>query len=49
MQDRPIGKTDMSAGIIGLDIEPLDNKPYAIAEEVMENPFGDLLYLANLW
>ena len=36
MQHRPIGKTDMSASIIGLGTEHLDNKPYAIVEEVVD-------------
>ena len=35
MQYRPIGKTGMSAGIIGLGTEHLDNKPYAVVEEVI--------------
>ena len=36
MQYRPIGKTGMSASIIGLGTEHLDNKPYEIAEEVIQ-------------
>ncbi|MDL2279569.1 aldo/keto reductase [Desulfovibrio sp. OttesenSCG-928-G11] len=32
---RPIGKTGMSAGIIGLGTEHLDNKPYPVVEEVI--------------
>lgn len=35
MQYRSIGNTGMSAGIIGLGAEHLDNKPYAIVEEVI--------------
>lgn len=35
MQYRPIGKTGMSASIIGLGTEHLDNKPYALVEEVI--------------
>ena len=35
MEYRPIGKTGMSAGIIGLGAEHLDNKPYAVVEEVI--------------
>jgi len=33
---RPIGTTGMSAGIIGLGTEHLDNKPYEIVEEVID-------------
>ena len=36
MQYRPIGKTGMSAGIIGLGTEHLDNKPYEVIEEVID-------------
>ena len=32
---RPIGKTGMSASIIGLGAEHLDHKPYEICEEVI--------------
>jgi aryl-alcohol dehydrogenase-like predicted oxidoreductase len=32
MQYRPIGKTGMSASIIGLGMEHLDNKSYEITE-----------------
>lgn len=35
MQYRPIGKTGLSASIIGLGSEHLDNKPYAVVEEVI--------------
>ena len=35
MQYRPIGNTGMSASIIGLGSEHLDNKPYAVVEEVI--------------
>jgi predicted aldo/keto reductase-like oxidoreductase len=35
MQYRPIGNTGLSASIIGLGSEHLDNKPYAVAEEVI--------------
>lgn len=35
MQYRPIGKTGMNAGIIGLGTEHLDNKPYSVVEEVI--------------
>jgi len=35
MQYRSIGKTGMSASIIGLGAEHLDNKPYEIVEEVI--------------
>lgn len=35
MQYRNIGKTGMSASIIGLGTEHLDNKPYAIVEETI--------------
>jgi len=33
---RPIGKTGMSAGIIGLGTEHLDNRPYEQCEEVID-------------
>ena len=33
---RPIGKTGMSASIVGLGTEHLDRKPYEICEEVIE-------------
>jgi predicted aldo/keto reductase-like oxidoreductase len=33
---RPIGSTGLSAGIIGLGTEHLDNKPYALVEEVIQ-------------
>jgi predicted aldo/keto reductase-like oxidoreductase len=33
---RPIGKTGMSASIIGLGTEHLDNKPYEVCEEVID-------------
>ena len=36
MQYRPIGKTGMSAGVIGLGMEHLDNKPYEVVEEVID-------------
>ena len=35
MHYRPIGKTGMSASIIGLGTEHLDNKPYQVVEEVI--------------
>jgi len=35
MQYRSIGKTGMSASIIGLGTEHLDNKPYEVADEVV--------------
>ena len=35
MQYRSIGKTGMSASIIGLGAEYLDNKPYALVEDVI--------------
>ncbi len=35
MKYRKIGNTGMSAGIIGLGAEHLDNKPYAVAEETI--------------
>jgi predicted aldo/keto reductase-like oxidoreductase len=35
MQFRHIGNTGLSAGIIGLGSEHLDNKPYAVVEEVI--------------
>lgn len=35
MQYRPIGKTGLSASIIGLGSEHLDNKPYPVVEEVI--------------
>ena len=35
MQYRPIGKTGMSASVIGLGLEHLDNKPYPLIEEVV--------------
>ncbi|MDL2314569.1 aldo/keto reductase, partial [Desulfovibrio sp. OttesenSCG-928-C14] len=35
MQYRPIGKTGLSASIIGLGTEHLDNKPYPLVEEVI--------------
>ncbi len=35
MQYRTIGNTGLSAGIIGLGSEHLDNKPYAVVEEVI--------------
>ena len=35
MQYRPIGKTGMSASIVGLGTEHLDNKPYHVVEEVV--------------
>lgn len=35
MEYRPIGKTGMSAGIVGLGAEHLDNKPYEVVEEVI--------------
>jgi len=33
---RPIGKTGMSASIIGLGTEHLDNRPYEQCEEVID-------------
>ncbi len=33
---RPIGKTGMSASIIGLGAEHLDNRPYEVCEEVIQ-------------
>ena len=33
---RPIGKTGMSASIVGLGTEHLDNKPYEVCEEVID-------------
>ncbi len=33
---RPIGKTGMSASIIGLGAEHLDNKPYSLCEETVQ-------------
>ena len=33
---RPIGKTGMSASIVGLGAEHLDNRPYEVAEEVID-------------
>jgi hypothetical protein len=33
---RPIGKTGMSASVIGLGAEHLDNRPYAVCEEVID-------------
>lgn len=35
MEFRAIGKTGMSAGVVGLGTEHLDNKPYALVEEVI--------------
>lgn len=35
MDYRPIGKTGMLAGVIGLGAEHLDNKPYELVEEVI--------------
>ncbi|MDR2893290.1 MAG: aldo/keto reductase [Deltaproteobacteria bacterium] len=35
MQYRPIGKTGLSASVIGLGTEHLDNKPYELVEEVI--------------
>lgn len=35
MQYRPIGNTGLEASIIGLGTEHLDNKPYALVEEVI--------------
>ena len=35
MQYRPIGSTGLSASVIGLGSEHLDNKPYALVEEVI--------------
>lgn len=35
MEYRKIGKTNMSAGIIGLGAEHLDGKPYAVVEETI--------------
>ena len=36
MEYRPIGKTEMQAGIIGLGTEHLDNQPYELVEEVVD-------------
>lgn len=49
MQYRPIGNTGMSASIIGLGMEHLDNKPYPVVEEVIHAALEQGINLMDLF
>ena len=49
MQYRPIGKTGMSASVIGLGTEHLDNKPYEIVETVMNAALDEGFNIMDLF
>ena len=46
---RPIGNTGMSAGIIGLGTEHLDNKPYKTVEEVIHAALDNGINMMDLF
>ncbi|NMB45042.1 MAG: 4Fe-4S binding protein [Firmicutes bacterium] len=46
---RPIGKTGMSASIIGLGTEHLDNKPYEVCEEVIDAALAHDINILDLF
>ena len=49
MEQRRIGHTDMSAGIIGLGTEHLDNKPYAVVKETIHAALDAGINLMDLF
>jgi predicted aldo/keto reductase-like oxidoreductase len=49
MQYRPIGNTGMSASIIGLGGEHLDNKPFAVADEVIGTALDNGINIMDLF
>lgn len=49
MQYRPIGTTGMSASIIGLGMEHLDNKPYPLVEEVIHTALAQGINIMDLF
>lgn len=49
MRYRPIGTTGMSAGIIGLGTEHLDNQPYAAVEEVVHTALEQGVNMMDLF
>ena len=49
MEYRSIGKTGLSAGIIGLGTEHLDNKPYALVEEVIHTALEQGVNMMDLF
>lgn len=49
MQYRPIGNTGMSAGSVGLGSEHLDNKPYAVVEEVIHSALEQGINMMDLF
>ncbi len=49
MQYRPVGKTGMSASLIGLGTEHLDNQPYPVVEEVIETALEQGINMMDLF
>jgi predicted aldo/keto reductase-like oxidoreductase len=49
MQYRPIGKTGMSASVIGLGAEHLDNKPYETVETVIHTALDQGINIIDLF
>ncbi|GHV47142.1 (4Fe-4S)-binding protein [Spirochaetia bacterium] len=49
MQYRPIGNTGMSAGVIGLGTEHLDNKPLTLADEVIGTALDNGINMMDLF
>lgn len=49
MQYRPIGNTGLSASIIGLGTEHLDNKPYELVEEVIHAALEQNINMMDLF
>ena len=49
MQYRVIGKTGMSASVIGLGAEHLDNKPYETAETVINTAIDQGINIMDIF
>ncbi len=49
MEYRPVGKTGLSASIIGLGSEHLDNKPYEVVEEVIHAALEQNINMMDLF
>lgn len=49
MEYRPIGNTGLSAGVIGLGTEHLDNEPYGVVEEVVHTALEQGVNMMDLF